>query len=44
MIKSVFNYGVSEAEAAISREAYKGDDAYNAFVGIRAGYELTQHC
>lgn len=37
------NYGVSVAEATISREVYKGDDAYNMFVGIRARYELTQH-
>ena len=36
-------YGVSEAEATESRDAYKADSALNLFAGVRGRYELTDH-
>ncbi|PCJ16809.1 MAG: hypothetical protein COA96_18230 [SAR86 cluster bacterium] len=36
-------YGVSLAEANVSRAAYEAGSAFNVSVGIRARYELTDH-
>lgn len=37
------HFGVSTAEATTSRSAYKAGSALNAFAGLRARYEFTEH-